>query len=482
MASSQSAIVAKIYRADGSTLEVSDWVQQWQCTQSVSGIATWSLALPLSLGGRPLLEQCQIGDLLEVGFYAERAGRVEYFTRMVGEIQVADQQQAITANALQQVAVLSGPSLAGWLSSETVDYYLNAVISQEAKRALGAAGVDNGFQSAVALKRLDEALSAYLERVIFRILGVRRPQGGVKELLGYAFKTLDGTGEYYQSWAAFRGAAWGLLDTYADQPLHELFALTLPRARLQTLTADGGWQRNPAREWGEDRATPVVILRPAPFPYALPGGGGHLGDWPRLPLHDLRDGLNAVSVRQDARDNLNTFAIYPSTFVTDQTALRVFAPTVINLEKYRRFGYRPLSYPTQLWGYNGQGEQVDAYFNALNWRVAGQNNRLDEMFSAGLNLGFSPWIYPGERVRFWAHLPDGPSALEGYVQGVTDTWGVEARTTRLEVVRALPLSRYTSADFFAHGLQAFAPPGTNPDSGRGRNPINPAPLPPKGSQ
>lgn len=479
MPATESAIVAKIYRADGSILDVSDHVYQYQGSQSVKSIGSWTLALPLRYKGKPLLEQTRGGDLVEIGFLAQPnpTKGARYYTRTLGILNQPDVRQATTRDGVQQVAILSGRSLAGWLSNETINYYLAAVLSGDAKRVLGAGGVDNGFQTAVALKNLDQALAAYLERVLFRIIGVQRPQGNIDKLLGYGITTLEGTGAYYQMWANFEGTPWGFLETYSDRPLHELYAVTLPLSKFQQMTRptrEGKqWYVNTPRAWGEDRAVPALIVRPSPFPYALPGGGGSLGDWPALPLHDftaegLQAGPNTSMGSYNTDKSVNVFYIYPSTLNVSDVVVKTFAPVIIHEAKYRRHGYKPLTFPTQLWANNAKKEDAPEYFRRLNWRVAGQNNRLDEMLDVTLSGRFMPWVLPGERARFWGYLGDEQSEMEGYIEAVTDVWSPNGeRSTQVQVTRGLPKNLYQTPSYFANGLSEYVPvKATDKDTGR----------------
>lgn len=164
---------------------------------------------------------------------------------------------------------------------------------------------------------------------------------------------------------------------------------------------------------------------------------------------------------------VNVIYIYPSTLNVSEVVVKTFAPVIINEEKYNRHGYKPLTFPTQLWTSDARKSDTPEYFRSLNWRVAGQQNRLDEMLEANLAGRFMPWILPGERARFISPL-DGLTELEGYIEAVNDVWSPSGeRTTQLTITRALPKQLYQTPAYFAHGLYEYVPlKATDKDTGR----------------
>lgn len=462
MRATQSEILVKIHRADGSSLDVSDLLVQYTDTHPVSGIPTFSLALPLRYGQAPFVETIRTGDLVEVAFlaYPDPGQQARYYTAMVGVIKELGQQQAITQNGLKQLTIASGQHLAGWLGNETINYYLAAVLTGKLDLVLGAQATYKQFMSGVIqASGLDEAAHLFLGRVAFEVIGLERPQGNIAQLLGYRLKSLEGRGAFYATWGNYQGTAWGILDAYSDKPLHELYATTLPLEEFQKL--DG--YKNTPFTWGEDRAVPLLMLRPAPFPYALPGGKGTLGEWTNLPLHDLTQESLQLESGEDHTADYSDKEVYSAFFVNaaalavSETFAKTYSPPVVSVPKYRRYGYRPLTWQTVLWQ-NSDKEVAPEFFRRLNWRVAGQWNRMDEYAGANFGLRLAPWIRPGQRVRYRNQLGDHQSTMEGYVESVSHSFvpGGAKRTT-LKIIRALPVSTYRNPAFFAWGLSELRP-------------------------
>lgn len=462
MRATQSEILVKIHRADGSTLDVSDLLVQYSDHHPVNGIPIFSLALPLRYGKAPFVETIRTGDIVEVAFLAQpdpnRGAR--YYTAMVGVIRELGQQQAMTQNSLKQLTVISGQHLAGWLGNETINYYLAAVMRGRLETLLGAEGVYRQFLSGVLRAGgLDEAAHLFLQQIAFEVIGIKRPQGDISKLLGYRLKSLAGRGAFYATWGNYQGTAWGILDAYSDKPLHELYATTLPLEEFKQLD---GYKNTPVT-WGEDKAVPLLMLRPSPFPYALPGGGGTLGDWPRLPLHDLTQEYLLLESSEDHTADYSDKEVYSAFFVNaaalsvSETFAKTYSPPVVSIPKYQRYGYRPLTWQTVLWQ-NTAKETAPEFFRSLNWRIAGQWNRMDEYAGANFSIRLAPWIKPGSRVRYYNQLGDHQSKMEGYVESVAHTFvpgGV--RKTALRIIRALPVATYQTPAFFAWGLSEIKP-------------------------
>ncbi len=456
-----SLLSLKVHRADNTTLDLSDRVIQYTQRESLEGFPSFSLALPLALDGAPVIETFRIGDLLEAGFTHTQDGlSYAYRTTMVGVIQKIGQQQALTERGLTRVASVSGVGLAGFLAADSVNYWVATNLARVFKTA-GEARLES-----LAMKRLDQALAAFMEQVAFDVLKIRRPQGDVRRLLAYCFRSLEGVGQYYLRWANFEGALWGFLDAYAEKPLHELYSLTLPLAEFERLE---GVKPDPARlaAFGPDRAVAAVIHRPAPFPYATPDGKPTLGEWPRLPLHDLTpEHLEAGtdhSADWDVASVRNAFFLTPATFALDTTLQKAYIPVVVNVPKWERYGYRPLSWQTGLWGQDARGEGITEFFRALNWRVAAQHNRLEEYSGATLELRLAPWLQPGHRAKYRHYVGDDTAIFQGYITSVTHTWspGPQGkRSTTVQLDRCTGEAIYTrDIGFFTFGLSEYNPLG-----------------------
>ena len=67
MRATESAITCKVYRADGSELDVSPYVQHYSDNHSIGGVPSYTVVFSPTLDGEPAIEQVDNGDLLEGG-------------------------------------------------------------------------------------------------------------------------------------------------------------------------------------------------------------------------------------------------------------------------------------------------------------------------------------------------------------------------------------------------------------------------------
>uniref|UniRef100_A0A7C5VJD6 Uncharacterized protein n=1 Tax=Thermus caliditerrae TaxID=1330700 RepID=A0A7C5VJD6_9DEIN len=447
-----------VVHTDGGPLDLSDHVLAYSDRHPISGVGSFSLTLPLRVQGKPITGLARTGDLVEVGLLNWDGqtgpwGLGEYHTVMLGVIRSIGQRQALAEGRYTAVAVLAGSSLAGFLLSDSVNYYLAYGALHGLFKGLALTGLKG-------MVRLDQALATYLDQVALEVAQVARPYGSLKDLLGYAIETLDGEGLFDLIFANYEGTLWGFLEAFGERPLHEVYTAVLPEDRLRLLRG----QKRVGKAFGPDRARAVVVVRPAPFPHGLPGGGASLGDWPRLPLHDLtpEDFMSEPAQEHtadwDDGEVANVFFVYPRALPLDETFVMTYAPAIINLDSWRRYGYRPLTWATWLWGANAPKEAAPEFFRRLNWRLAGQRNRMDEYAGAELTLRLSPHIRPGERVRVENRLGDATSVFLYYVEEVRHAFSpTGARTTTLKVSRGLPEDLYRDPGWFVAGLKEHDP-------------------------
>ena len=340
--------------------------------------------------------------------------------------------------------------------NDTINYYLAFGSAAGYLQALALTPIDT-----VSMTRLDSALAAYMKNVAFKVLRVERPVGTIENLLGFAIKTVDGIGLFDAFWANYSGKLWEFLDTYSEKPVHELFQTILPKSRFDALPGE----KNEARTWGEDEAVPTLIIRPAPFPFAKPGGSGtDFSLWNALPLHDLMDPRysldSAADELTDSGDSgvVNFIYVYPKTLQLDETMQMTYAPPIMHDRKWKRFGFRPMSFATNLWGRDAAKEDALEFFRALNWRIAGQWNRADEFFEGKISIRLAPHIRPGERVRVNNLLGDDTTTFQYYVDAVSHSFSVEGeRKTTLTLSRGLPEALYADESWFTEGYVELPP-------------------------
>jgi len=457
MRASESYIRVTVH-TDGGEVDLSDYVLSYADRHPVSGMGTWSLTVPLRIRGKPVTSILATGDMVRVEMLAWDGAKGPWGlgtrqTVMLGVIRSIGQRQALTEGGLTQVAVLSGSNLGGFLLSDAVNYYLAYGSLFGLFRGIAMTGLKG-------VSRLDRGLAHYLSQVAYEVAMVQRPYGSIRDLLSYAIHTVDGEGVFDLMFANYEGTLWGFLEAYSERPLHELYVAVLPQDRVGLLKG----VKHLGRAFGPDQARAVVVVRPAPFPYGLPGGGATLGDWPSLPLHDLTDPAFFLDPAQDHTadwsdaDVKNAFYVHPRALPLDETVVITWAPAIVNLGAWKRYGYRPLTWATWLWGSNANKEKAPEFFQRLNWRVAGQHNRMDEYAGAEITLRLAPHIRPGERVRVENRLGDRTSTFLYYVEEVRHEFSpTGARTTTLKVSRGLPEDLYRDPGWFVKGLREYSP-------------------------
>lgn len=453
-------LTAYAYLANGETLELSSEVLSYSDQHTVSGIPTYSLSInPATPRGRRVLELVRPGDLIEVSLQAYTGklgqwGEGTQVTTMIGIAQSVGTTEGLDEGSLTRRVSITGSSLGGFLMSEAINYFLALGTLEGYFRSLGLTPID-----AISFTRLDAALAAYVRNVAFNALRIERPQGGIRDLLGYAIHTVNGIGLFDFMWANYGGSLWEFLQAYGEQPLHEIYQTILPASRAPMLR---GFTSTAVRPFGLDQASPVLIVRPAPFPHGTLGGGVDLSAWQTLPLHDLSSSVRLEAVERNRERNaegaVSFFSVYPKTLELDETMQLTWAPPIINDYKWRRWGYRPMSWASFLWGRDAAKEDAFEYFRELNWRVAGQHNRLDEMWSESLSVPLAPHVRVGERVRLPVRLGDETVHYQAYVEGVRHSYGSTAQSgTTLSLSRGLPEPLYQSGRWFTDRLVEYEP-------------------------
>ncbi|MBB6097371.1 hypothetical protein HNR42_000785 [Deinobacterium chartae] len=103
----------------------------------------------------------------------------------------------------------------------------------------------------------------------------------------------------------------------------------------------------------------------------------------------------------------------------------------------------------------GEGSEANMLdlARSLTWRLAGQHNRVEDMFSGTYTVPFSPHLRAGTRIRLRAPIGDRTRVMEGYVTSRTHTWSRErGGQTSVSVTRMLPAEVYEDPAWFAVGL------------------------------
>lgn len=460
MRATESDIAVKLHLQSGQVLDLSHLVVEYADRSSLNAFPSFGLTVPAvypepgPFEGKPFAEFVRLGDILEVGLISTDGshgpyGLGGYRTAMVGMVQQLSLRQALSGDDLINVCVIGGSSLSGVMLNESVSYFLAYGAAHGVFRARGLVPLED-----LNNVRLDAALLAFTRGVAYSMLRIERPQGKLEDLLGAAFKTLDGEGVFDTAWGRYEGSFWGFLQSYADQPLHEVYATHWPLARVREFA---GFTHLPRVSWGEDRVVPVLVIRPAPFPYSEDGGPARLDDWRALPVHDLTaadwEGSEERSTELSASEVANFFYVYPRTFNFDEVFNLTYAPVIINDDSWKRHGYRPLSFASWLWGRGAAKEGAENYFQRLNWRLASQHNRRDEFFGGQLTMRLAPHIRVGERIKLRHRVGDDTTVALAYVSGVSHRFSVRGpRLTTLSIERGLAERFYEDGAWFVKGL------------------------------
>ncbi len=461
MRATESDIVVKAHLQDGSELDLSNHVHMYSDRHPIDGIPTYSLMLTPTIDGEPATEVVDNGDILEVGLVStdgrtgpHRLG--QYNTTMIGTIRSVGMRQDVSQGSLRKFCQVSGSSLAGFMATDSINYYLALGSAAGYLKALALTPIDT-----IAMRRLDEALAAYLDNVAYNVMRIARPQGTIRDMLGYALESVPGVGLFDSFWANYEGTLWSFVQNYSEQPLHEVYQGIVSLERFQAL---GGIKHTP-KAFGEDRAVSALVMRPRPFPHGLPGGAGSdFSAWQALPLHDLLDPDWFLDSADDEltdkgdREVVNFVYCYPKALTLDESMQITWAPPLEHEHKWQQFGYKPLSWATNLWGHDAAKEDALEYFRMLNWRLAGQWSSMDEYFEGTVGVRLAPHIRPGERVRLNNTLGDDTTTFEYYVIEVSNTFFVRGeRKTTLKLERGLPEDTYRDGSYFVDGWRELPP-------------------------
>lgn len=462
----QSGIFVKAHRQVGEPLDLSPWVHRYSDQHPLEGVPSFSLVMEDEVDGVSIFEALTHGDLLEVGLVSTdgrtgRHGLGEYHTVMVGFVRsIGVRQDVGDGGSLTRFAVITGPSFGGVLANDSINYYMALGTLQGMFRTLAEVGMDE-----LGMVRLDRAMAGFMDRVAFGVLRIERPFGGMRDLLGFSMHSVAGEGLFDMAWGNYEGSLWQFLQTYSEPPLHELYHRVLPASELASMAGEvhvPGYRFG--TEAGQDNAVAAVIMRPAPFPHLTMSGTVDTAAWEALPLHDLRDERwsmesagDSVTDKGDA-EVVNFVHVHPKTITLDETMQITWVRPLIHDAKWRQFGYKPLSFATNLWGEDRTLEDTDEYFEGLNARLAGQFTRMNEYFEGKMTIRLAPHIRPGHRVAMNLLKGDDTTEHVYYVQSVAHSFAVQgSATTSLVLGRGLHRDKYEDPSWFSDGWQTYDP-------------------------
>lgn len=464
----QSGIFVKAHRQVGAPIDLSPWIHRYSDQHPLEGIPSFSLVMEDEIDGVSIFDVLTHGDLLEVGLISTDGrtgphGLGEYHTVMVGFVRSIGVRQDVGDGAnLTRFAVVTGPAFGGVLANDSINYYMALGTLQGMFRTLAEVGIDE-----LGMVRLDKAMAAFIDRLAFGVLRIERPFGTMRDLLGFAMHSVPGEGLFDMAWGNYEGSLWQFLQTYSEPPLHELYHRVMPASELAGMAGEvqvPGYRFG--TEAGQDNAVAAIIMRPAPFPHMLPDGTVDTSAWEALPLHDLRDGKWSIESAGDSvmdkgdAEVVNFVHVHPKTITLDETMQITWVPPLVHDATWRQFGYKPLSFATNLWGEERTLEEADDFFVTLNARLAGQFSRMNEYFAGKITVRLAPHIRPGHRIAMNLLKGDDTSEHLYYVEAVSHSFTVQGTsTTTLILGRGLHREKYEDPGWFSDGWQVYDPIG-----------------------
>lgn len=449
-------------------------VLQYSDTATLGGVQTFSVTLPGRVtmkGGQkvPWMELVAVGDLAyaygwnwdgsqgQDAGYGRKTG--DPMTLADGIVTGISDSEQLTPDGYQFTTTIQCESLQSILNVDSVAYWMFYGSSEGFIRARSQ------LQTNDVSGRMDKALANYVNAVAFNLTAWNRHGKGLGARMGYHFKGVKGDVPVLSDLAVMEGSHWNIMQSVIDMPLHEMFCAIRPAS----FKAVGGFAHAPEAgseapgapiRRGPDGGALHMIVRPAPFPFGNPDGTGNLSEWRALPLHDFSH-LDASPVMtplgggttSTLHDVKNFFLVFPGFQPLNEQNTFGMGAAVVNDESIRRFSYRPFKMRTLLvLGREDEGSIIDLT-NRITWRIAGQYNRLDEMYSGQYQVPFSPQIQPGERVRVRVPFGDRTRVIEGYVTQRTHQWSVEGGgSTTVSLDRVLTAETYDDPAWFVQGL------------------------------
>lgn len=442
--------------SDGTTLSPVDLpVLEVSDTASIDGVQTMSLTLPGRMhlqNGKaiPYAEIIRPGDMIHIEGTLWDGVRAEEATLLDGIVTEPRDSVNLADASFSHTFSLSAESMQYVLTNDTVQYYRYYGAKEGFQRAWST------LNSSKLAFKVDQLLASYMESVTFTFGVWQNGKESLRDVLGCDFKALPANAPIQYDMATQEGSHWSILSGLIDSPLHEMFCVT-----RDDLTVHGVGNA-PKKGMGNLGGRTFMVLRPAPFPYATPDGVVITRDWDALPKHDLtglnrtKNPLNNQGGARSIHAGSNFFTLYPAFEPLDETMSMSVGISVENVSSIQRVGYRPLSMKTHLLESTVKEQDLIAFSKELTWRVAAQQNRMDEMFTFNLEYPLSPKVKPGEVVRFNAPLGDSTQVFLGYVAARTHRHAIEkGGTTALSLVRCLPEQIYKTPNWFAQGLTAF---------------------------
>lgn len=220
----------------------------------------------------------------------------------------------------------------------------------------------------------------------------------------------------------------------------------------------------PQKTYGQDQSSPFVIMRQPPFPELGVGGATvNMTPWENLPNHVVSlDDAGFESSRQHLtrsdQELFNFYLIFPRGGVLGEFQYLLNVPPLIDLARFRRFGYRPLMPQVSLLQYPSKaaGDPWLTFYSNLQWKLAGWNLLNDEYWSGPLTYPLLPHVHIGERLTdqsTWVTAPGSQgSGRQFYIESVQHEFITNQRaSTTIGATRGLSVPEATVYDSLLRG-------------------------------
>lgn len=441
----------------GRTPKVWDLEPYWVSvsnTRGVSGVQGFSITLPgrSYVGGQrsvPWEELFLPGDLAYIeGQSYSPDGVYTRGTTADGVVVSVEADEPKAANSYRLSTTVNCESMMHFMARDNVAYW----IYQGSIKGFARAKAELPMNDLSA--NLASAFSTYVDKVAFIPESFSRA-GGLKNRLSYSFRSLEHKIPPVWDFAIAEGTHYSILNNQLD-PLHTLYAVPMPAGDVgkgAMFSSVAGVTR------GEDSGTTCLVLKPFPYPFANPGGGGNTSEWSALNRYDVTQ-LPVVPVagRSGKKSYLpvfNFFMAQPRFMgLTEGVAIAAHI-AVQNKKSQGDDGFAPLKFGTKLMfdAENVDDNKLLDIARELSWRAAGQNNKLDTYRSGSYTLPFLPTLQPGQRILANAPLGDTTMLLEAYIDSVTDLVQLEGgSSSTVSYTRGLSPDLYASPGYFVDGL------------------------------
>lgn len=299
----------------------------------------------------------------------------------------------------------------------------------------------------------------YLEDIAYQF-GMWRNGAPLADVLGYGLTSLKARSPIFFDLAVQQGTHWSIMQPLMDAPLHEMFCVTTPSSKDGV---QGDFKRVGTPSRGRFGGRTSIVLRPSPYPFGTSAGKVSAREWRKLKLYDLTvldertfpTGNSSAS--RSGRSVKNYFLVYPSLEAMTETLAIAASIGLRNLSSMNRFGFSPLIIRSHMLDSTLKEQDFIEFSKDLTWRLAVQQNRLDEMYSIPLDVPLMPEIAVGERIQFLS--PFQGEVFEGHISGRSHQWVADrGGKTTINIERALPKAIYDNAEsngWFEQGLEEF---------------------------